>query len=219
MQRPERHRIGGGARERVAVDLADRRRHRTELGLHARWKVGVAQLLQNPLASGGQLDSVVERERDEGQPEQRDAAEPKEPGRAVQRPLDRDRDPPLDLLRGLSGEPRYHLHLRVGRVRERLDREIAVGEIADHREQDREDERREPVLQRVGEQRVEHMGAPSYPDRASGGGFSRTGKLRHEKPRQVSFFQQLLPQAHPSSHRVACCPPAHATLQFPLERH
>ena len=76
------------------------------------------------------LDAVLERERDERQAEQRDAAQPEQAGHAVERALERDRDAALDLLGRLAGVERDDLDLRVGRIRERLDRQVRVRVLA-----------------------------------------------------------------------------------------
>ena len=76
--------------------------------------------------------------------------------RAVERALERDRDAPLDLLGRLTREERDDLDLRVGRIGERLDREVRVGVVAEARDDRGEQERGEPIVERVAEQRVEH---------------------------------------------------------------
>ena len=80
LQRAQRHRIGARAVERVAVDLADRRRQRPELGLDALGQLGVGEALDDLLARASASIAVVERERHEREAEQRDAAQPEQPG-------------------------------------------------------------------------------------------------------------------------------------------
>src|SRR5262249_52523249 len=85
--------------------------------------------------------------------------------------LERDRDASLDLLGGLARVERDDVDLRVGRVGEGLDRQVAVGEPAAGRDPDREDEGREPVVQRRAEEALDHR-------EAGGGGREARTKAR-----------------------------------------
>ncbi len=156
LERAQRHRVGALAFEGVAVDLADRRGHRPEARLHALGQLGLGEALHDLLLRAERVGGVVEGERDEREPEERDAAQPEEPRRAVERALERERDAPLDLLGGLPGVEGDDLNLGVSRIRKRFDREPRVGVVAPHREGGREDERREPVAEREPEEPFEH---------------------------------------------------------------
>ena len=126
LDRAQRHRIGAVALERVAIDLADRRRERAEVGLDAVGRFASGDALDDLLARDERIDAVLERQRDERQAEQRDRAQAVQAGHAVERALERDRDPALDLLGRLAGVDRDDLDLGVGRIGERLDRQVRV---------------------------------------------------------------------------------------------
>jgi hypothetical protein len=156
LQRPQRHGIGVRAVERVAVHLADRRRHRAERRPHALGQLRAVEALDHLLARAQRIEAVLEGERDERQPEERDAAQPEEPRRAVERALERQRHAPLHLLRRLPRIQRDDLDLRIRGIGERLDGEPDIGVIAPGTERERDEHRREPVLQRKTEERIEH---------------------------------------------------------------
>ena len=156
--RAQGHRVGALALERVAVDLADGRRQGTEGRLNAGGELGPRQTLQDLLPGEEGLNTVLEGQGHERQPEERDAAQAEQARHAVQDALERDRDAALHLLGRLAGKEGDDLHLRVGRVGESLDGELREGVVA-ARGQDRgQDKRGEPVLQRLAEEGVEHPG-------------------------------------------------------------
>ena len=165
LQRAQLHRVVLRAAQAVAVDLADRRGERPELGRHAVRQIGVAQALEHLLARPLAVDAVVERERDGRQAEERQVAEAGETRRAVQRALDGKPDLTLDLLGGLPREHGDDVHLRVGRVGKRLDGQRAEREPPPRGDHQREEEYRGAVAQREGDEAIEH-GTLSWRDRS-----------------------------------------------------
>ncbi len=166
--RAQRHRIAVRALERVAVDLADRGRERAERGVRVGRQVRIAEALEHLLACVEHVDAILERHRDDRQAEQRDRALVDRAGYAVERALERDRDPALDFLGGLAGVDRDDLDRGIGRIGERLDREVLVGRVAEERDRDRADEHEHACPQRRVDQSVDH-GESSAFSRCSAG--------------------------------------------------
>jgi len=122
-----------------------------EAGLDAGGEVGVAEALDHLLPGDQRVGPVLESERHEREPEQGDGAEPEQMGRAVQHPLQRDGDPPLDLLGRLAGEQGDDLDLGVGGIGESLDGEVVVGINAAGGDHDRQQHGAQAVSQRAAE--------------------------------------------------------------------
>ena len=103
--------------------------------------VGVGQPLGDLLARPVDVDVVLEGQDHLRQTERRDRPLDQHARRAGQRPLQRDRHPLLDLLRGLAGEEGDDHDLDVGDVGERLDLQVAERQHAEDREREGADQR------------------------------------------------------------------------------
>ena len=113
------------ALQRVLVDLPDGRVVGAEARRDPVGHVGVGQPFGHLLARPVDVDVVLEGQDHLRQTERRDRPLDQHARRAGQRPLERDGDALLDLLRGLAGEEGDDHDLDVGDVGERLDLQVA----------------------------------------------------------------------------------------------
>ena len=93
---------------------------------------------------------------DEGEHEERDAAQARQTGCAVQRALERQRNASLDFLGGLARKYRDDLNLCIRGIGKRLDREVLEGVVTERSEDSREHEREQAIRQRKLQQLLEH---------------------------------------------------------------
>ena len=158
LRRPRRR-----ARQLEHVDLAQARRDGSELGLpDIRWN-GVPQQAQSFVdlrAREIEIDLVREDERDEGDPEPRDAAGLDETGYAGHRTLDGLRDLRLDLGSAQGVCTRHHLNLDVRDVGDGVDGKLAVREDAAHHDERRHEEGDGGIAGSPANQRLHCSGCP-----------------------------------------------------------
>jgi len=152
----------GRAHERVAEDLAHRRRVRGERGLGSGREVDLGESLEGLLADVGAVGVVLEDDGDDGKAEDRDRAHRGAVGDAVHLVLDRDRHQPLHLLGGVAGKERDDLDLHVRDVRIRLDGQAAIGRDAHGDEQTEEGEDEYPLPEAEGDDRPQGLLASAH---------------------------------------------------------
>ena len=187
----ELHRGVPGPLERVPEYLAGRRRERAEARLHAVGHVHAGEPLAHLLAREVEVGAVVERQRHVGEAEDRHGPHAPETREPVQLLLDRQRDLALDLLRRVAGEERDHVHLRIGELREGLDRQVQEGERPRHGEERRQAE----DGQRLGEAEPENATHSRPEARRVPGGPPRGSPCR--RPAGVADRPSLSPDWDP----------------------
>ena len=157
------HRVAAGHAgfrlERVLVDLAHRRGHRPERGLHAfrHLPAGLGQPFEDELPREVDVHVVVEDQRDDGDPVLGDRAHRREARQAAHRALDGVGDELLDLERRQARSRADHLDLDVGDVREGVDRNRADRPRAQGDGHDDEEHDGQAVAQRPGHQSFDHV--------------------------------------------------------------
>jgi hypothetical protein len=120
-------RVPARTAQRVAIDLAHRRRVRRQRRLRAGRQAHRLQPLEGLVAHVDRVGVVLEHQGHHRQPEQRDRAHRRPFRDAVHLVFDRHRHQLLDLLRGMPWKQRDDLHLDVGDVGIGLDRQPAEG--------------------------------------------------------------------------------------------
>ena len=103
------------------------------------------QALADALAREVDVGAVLEHDGDLRQPVARHRARVVEPRQARHRGLDRERDALLGLERRVAGRLRVDLHLHVGDVGNRVDREVLIVVGAERRERG-DGEQHEPAV-------------------------------------------------------------------------
>ena len=144
-----------GARDDVAVDLADRVLGR-EHGLEVVRKLNLGQSVQDLLPVLAVVGAPLEVALDVGEAEDRDRAEVIEARHAVQRHLERHRRVPLDLLGGPARGLHDRLDARRHGVRVRLDVQVPVRPEPRADERDPRGENGERVVQRERDDPPDH---------------------------------------------------------------
>ena len=138
------------------IHLPQRGRFRGEFRNRARRQRGGGDALQDDGARGKTRDVVREGERDQGKAEQAFASHQRHAGGAVQFPLQRHRDAPLDFLGRVAGQLRDDGDLRVGDVRVGLDRRLEVCMNTERGNHERGEERRNAAMNAGFDQELQH---------------------------------------------------------------
>ena len=160
--RPQLHRRHARLLGRLDLeleDLAERRRDRPErrraVARRDR-RGGAAEPLADELPGPVDVGPLVEDDRHHRDPELRDRADLLDVGQAAHRPLDRERQERLDLQRAERRGLGDHLHLHVGQVGHRVDRQVQRRVDAHPRDQERAHDHQEAVSQRRFDEGVQH---------------------------------------------------------------
>ena len=140
----------------VTVNLADRRGQRRKFGLHARGQVGAAQSLGDLLARKIRIGLVVECDDDEGQAELGVRKHAHRIGYAGQLDFNRNGDLLFHLLGGTPRVERDDVHLGVGNIRKRLDRQGVERKNAGADEQQRPEQHEQRLVQRIRDDSLYH---------------------------------------------------------------
>ena len=132
------------ALDAVSVDLADGGGQRRQLRLCVLGQIGFAQALQHLLAREVRVRLVVKRQNNERQPELCMREHADHVRHAGKRHFDREGHLLFDFLGGATGEECDHLHLCVGDIRQRFDRQLFKRQYAAANEQNhsQQDEQR-----------------------------------------------------------------------------
>ena len=140
----------------IAVDLADRRRERCQLGLHSRRQVHALEPFEHLLPREVVVRVVVEGEDDVGEPELSVREEAHGVGQAAEADLQRYRDLLLDFFRRVAGKQADDRDLDIGDVGERLDRQGAERRHAGGDEQRQHHDQHQRLVQRSGHHPANH---------------------------------------------------------------
>ena len=125
--RPSRKQVMPVASHPEAIDFAQRGRFRTQHRRDSGGQLGVADPLRYDHAAGERVRLVVKDQGDDRQAKQVLASQHGHARGAVQRPLQRDRNLPLDLGRRIARHLGDDLDLGVGDVGKGFDRQPAIG--------------------------------------------------------------------------------------------
>jgi len=147
----------GGRPEGVAIHLADDAREGAEGRARVGRDLGAGDPLLHLLARPVLVGAVGEEHADVREAEQRRRPQKCDVGDAVQLLLELDRDEPLDLLGGVALPERDDLHGDVADVGIGLDGQARPGQDPARRQQQRQRQRDEALVQREGDEPRDHL--------------------------------------------------------------
>ena len=140
------------------VDLSERRIFGRQSQIDTLRQVGMRDALVDDRARAEWVGRVFEREPDQGQAEQTRCAHLQQGGHAVQHALERDGNLTLDLLGGETRQLRNDGDLQVGDVGKRFHRGREIRPHAVRRNDQRDNQDRQPSTNAEMDQRAQHEG-------------------------------------------------------------